>query len=95
MNANWHQFIIVMGRVFAQESGVQSKVESYQRLQKMVFDAALLSTQHYMVRIQGKWSNPGKRVRPPLHLGVVAKEKKAFGLPSTKVANFTYDCSGR
>ena len=27
---------------------------------------------------------------PPLHIGVVAIEKGAFGLPSTKVANFTY-----
>ena len=27
---------------------------------------------------------------PPLHLGVVAIEKGAFGSPSTKVANFTY-----
>ena len=28
--------------------------------------------------------------RPPLQLGVVAIEKGAFGLLSTKVANFTY-----
>ena len=27
---------------------------------------------------------------PPLHIGVVAIEKGAFGLPSTMVANFTY-----
>ena len=27
-------------------------------------------------------------LRPPLHFGVVAIEKGAFGLPSTKVANF-------
>ena len=31
-------------------------------------------------------------LRPPLHLGVVAIEKGAFGLPLTKVANFTYVC---
>ena len=37
-----------------QEIGVQSQVESYQRLKKMVLDAALLSTQHYKVRIKGK-----------------------------------------
>ena len=30
--------------------------------------------------------------RPPLHLGVVAIEKGAFGSPSTMVANFTYLC---
>ena len=29
----------------------------------------------------------------PLHLGVVAIEKGAFGSPSTMVANFTYICS--
>ena len=38
----------------AQETGVQSQVESYQRLKKMVLDAALLSTQHYKVCIKGK-----------------------------------------
>ena len=30
---------------------------------------------------------------PPLHHGVVAIEKSAFGSPSTKVANFTYLCT--
>ena len=29
-------------------------------------------------------------VAPPLHIGVVAIEKVAFGSPSTTVANFTY-----
>ena len=45
-----------MSRVFANgpETGVQSQVESYQRLKKMVLDAALLKTQHYKVRIKGK-----------------------------------------
>ncbi len=38
-----------------QETRVQSQVESYQTLKKnLVFDAALLSTQHYKVRIKGK-----------------------------------------
>ena len=32
------------------------------KTQKMVLDAALLSTQHYKVRV--KWSNPGKGVAP-------------------------------
>ena len=35
-----------------QETGVQSQVESYQRLKKMVLDAALLKTQHYKVWIK-------------------------------------------
>ena len=37
------------------ETGVQSRVELYQRLKKKkVFDVALLNTQHYKVRIKGK-----------------------------------------
>ena len=32
----------------------------------------------------------GKELRSPLHLGVVAIEKGAFGSPSTNVANFIY-----
>ena len=36
------------------ETGVQSQVKSYQRLKKMVLDAALLNTQHYKVWIKGK-----------------------------------------
>ena len=38
----------------ARETCVQSQVESYQRLKKMVLDASLLNTQHYKVRIKGK-----------------------------------------
>ena len=68
-----------------------SKLVPQLKTQKMVLDASLLNTQDYKVRIKGKvepsreWSTC-----PPLHLGVVAIEKGAFGLPSTKVANFTY-----
>ena len=57
----------------------------------MVLDTTLLNTQHYKVRFKGKveqsweWSSA-----LPLHLGVVAIEKGAFGSPSTMVANFTY-----
>ena len=54
----------------------------------MVFDASLLNTQHYKIRV--KWSNPWNVVEPSLHLGLVAVEKEAFGSTSTKVANFTY-----
>ena len=45
-----------MSRVFTNgpETEVQSQVESYQRLKKMVLDAALLNTQHYKVGIKGK-----------------------------------------
>ena len=58
---------------------------------KMELDTTLLNTQHYKVRFKGKveqsweWSSA-----LPLHLGVVAIEKGAFGSPSTMVANFTY-----
>ena len=49
------------------------------KTQKMVLDTALLSTQHYKVRIKGKveqskeWSGA---------LGVVAIEKGTFGSPT-------------
>ena len=36
------------------ETEVQSQVVSYQKNFKMVLDAALLSAQHYKVRIKGK-----------------------------------------
>ena len=36
-----------------QKTGVQSRVESYQRLKKMVLDTTLLNIQHYKVRIKG------------------------------------------
>ena len=79
-----------MSRVFTNGPGdqVQSQVESYQTLKKMVLDATLLNTQHYKVRV--KWSNPGKGVAPSLHFSVVAIEKGAFGSPLTKFANFTF-----
>ena len=56
----------------------------------MVLDTSLLNTQHYKVRIKGKVEQSREGVAPSLHLGVVAIEKGAFGLPSTMVANFTY-----
>ena len=71
------------------ETCVQSQV--IPKTQEMVLDAALLSTQHYKVRINGKvelsweWSSAFF-----LHLSVVAIEKGAFGSPLTKVANLLY-----
>ena len=38
----------------AWETRIQLQVETYQRLKKMVLDAALLNTQHYKVWIKGK-----------------------------------------
>ena len=55
----------------------------------MVLDASLLNTQHYKVWIKGKVEQSRERISAlPLHIGVVAIEKGAFGLPSTMVANF-------
>ena len=38
----------------ALETGIQSQVESYQTLKKMVLHTALINTQQYKVRIKGK-----------------------------------------
>ena len=56
----------------------------------MELDTTLLNTQHYKVRFKGKVEQSWNGVAPPLHLGVVAIEKGAYGSPSTMVANFTY-----
>ena len=45
--ANWTELM-------AQETGVQSQVESYQRLKKMVHDTSLFNIQYYKVSIKGK-----------------------------------------
>ena len=49
-------YINLVGRAFANGPGdrVRSLVESYQRLKTMVFDVAMLNTQHYKVQIKGK-----------------------------------------
>ena len=60
-------------------------VQFIPKTQKGVPDASLLSTQHYKVRIKGKWSNPTKTVAPPLHLDIVVIENGAFGSPLTTV----------
>ena len=57
----------------------------------MVPDTSLLNTQQYKVRIKRKVEQSRERSWTlPIHLGVVAIEKGAFGSPSTMVANFTY-----
>ena len=43
------------------DTGVQSQVESYQRLKKMVLDTSLLNTQHYKGRIKGKVEQSSER----------------------------------
>ena len=75
-----------MCRVFANGSRDRGSIQGrHTKDSKMVLDAALLSSQHYQVRI--KWRNPlnGVMSSPP----VVAIKKWTFRSPSTKVANFT------
>ena len=59
------------------------------KTQNMVLDAALLNTQYYKVRIKSKVEQSRERSSTLPYLHVVAIEKGAFRLPSTKVANFT------
>ena len=63
-----------MGRVFTWETRVQSWVKSYQRLKKMVLDAALLNTQHHKVCTKGKVEQSKDRSCAPPHLGVMKRE---------------------
>ena len=52
------------------ETEVQSQVGSYQRLKKMVLDAALLNTQHYKVSIKGKVMQSRERSNTLLYITV-------------------------
>ena len=71
------------------ETGVQSQVDSYQRLKKMVLDATLLNTQHNKVKIKDSGAIQGMDQHPPLNLCALPIEKGPFKSPSTKVAYFT------
>ena len=72
--------ICIMVRVFANVPGDLGLISGpvMTKTQKMGLDASLLNTQHYKLRIKGKWSNPRKEECPPLYLGVVAIEKGTF-----------------
>ena len=72
------------------KTGVQSQVESYQRLKKWYLMLPCLTLSIIRYRSRVKWSNLWNGVAPSPHLSVVAIEKGAFGSISTKVANFTY-----
>ena len=80
-----------MSRVFAngQEDLGLIPARVIPKNSKMVFDAALLNTQHNKVSIKGKVEQ-SREWRSVLLINSVAIEKGAFGSPSTKVANFTY-----
>ena len=57
----------------------------------MVLDTALLSTQHYKVKIKDKVEQSWELSSVlPYILDAVATEKGVFRSPSTKVANFTF-----
>ena len=77
-------YLCKFGHKWSGRPGVNPR-SSHTKDSKMVLDAALLSTQHYKVRIKSKveqsreWSST---------LSVVAIEKRALRSPSTKVSNF-------
>ena len=81
----------LMSRVFANSPGdrFQSQVESYQRLQKMVLDAALVNTRHYNVRV--KWISPGNEVAPsPTLRGCSYWKRRLSGQPRLRTKVTTY-----
>ena len=57
----------IMVRVFANGSADRSSIPDLviANTHKMLLDASFFNTQHYKVRIKGKWSNPGKKLHPP------------------------------
>ena len=88
----WISSTSMMVRVFTNGLGDQGSItgQVIPKTQKIVLDAALLSTQHYKVQIKGNGAIQGKEYCSPLHLGVVAIKKGTFGSPSTMVINFTF-----
>ena len=71
-----------MRRVYTNGPGGQG---SYQRLKKCYLMPPCLALSIMRFRINDKVK--GMELCPPLHHGVVAIEKGAFGSPSTKVTN--------
>ena len=81
----------LVGWVFANGPGDLGSIPGHiPKTLKMALDTSLLNTQQYEVRIEGKVEQSRERSSAlPLHLGVVAIEKGAFGSPSNTVTNFT------
>ena len=80
----------LMSRVFTNgpENGVQSQVESYQRLKNGTWCRIAL---HYSA-LYGTDEGQNRAIRRmelrlPLHVGIVAIEKTAFGSPSTTITS--------
>ena len=78
-----HWAIGLMSRVFANGPGDRGLIPGrvIPKTQKMVLDAALLSTQHYKVRIKCSGAILDMELRPFMHLGVVAIERELSGDP--------------
>ena len=73
MSIPYGSFIIgLMGRVFANGSGDRGSIPDrvIPKTQKMVFDAALLNTQHCKVRIKGKVEKSRERSSALLYTSV-------------------------
>ena len=77
------------GLPLAQETWVQSQVESYQRLKKWYLMPPWLTLSIIKYRSRVNLSNPVKGVVHSLHLGIVANEKGAFRSHLTMVTSFT------
>ena len=59
-------YIYIYVRVFANGLGELSSIlnQVIPKTQQMTINVFLLSTQHYKIRIKGKWSNPWKEKAP-------------------------------
>ena len=75
----------LMSRVFACGPGDQGSIpgQVIPKTQKMVFDPALLNTQHYKVMIKGK-------VERSREWSIVTIKKRDFKSLLTSIVNFTY-----
>ena len=86
------RIISLMSRVFTNGPWDRGSIPGrvIPKNQKIVLNEALLNTQNYKVRIKGKVKQSRERNSAPLHVGVIAIEKGAFGSLSTKVTNFFF-----
>ena len=77
-----------MGWVFANGQGDQGLIpgQVIPKIKKMVLDTSLLNTLHYKVWIKGKVEQSSKRCSDLPYTNKI----RAFVLPSTMVANFTF-----
>ena len=81
-----------MDRVFAKDPGDMGSIldRVIPKTFKMALNTSLLNTQQYKVCIKGKVKQSREKSSAPLHLGVVAIEKRAFQSPSITIINFSY-----